>query len=376
MEAALNYQQVRDVTSKVCAALEYEDHVVQPHWFISPPKWHLGHTTWFFETFCTGGDPYNPFFPYIFNSYYETIGTPHVPQGERGALSRPTVREVNEYREHVDHKIGLLEVGAEIEWKRKLEVGLHHEQQHQELLFMDIKHILFHQPGRPAYRGPAPIAPRPQTTPAHEWTEFSVGLYETGAMDDGFAFDNERPRHHIFLEKFSISTDLVTNAEFGEFVKDGGYKRPELWLSDGWAWVQKQNIKAPLYWLEDARVFTLEGETDLHPQAPVAHVSYYEADAYARWQGARLPTEAEFETAFPGDSPQPLWQWTNSAYMSYPGYRPFAGALAEYNGKFMAGQMVLRGGCFATPEGHYRHTYRNFFYPEMRWQFSGIRLAK
>jgi len=380
----LDYQTIRDRTLEICAGLETEDFVVQPHEFISPPKWHLGHATWFFETMCLQKffqtTPYNPTFPFIFNSYYEALGE-HVPQGRRGVLSRPTVREVQVYRQHVDRRMReaasiIKDRGKETQarWAETVELGLHHEQQHQELLFMDIKHILSHQRELPSLPG-APLEGKEAPT-SNQKIDIRGGVHSIGCRDDeGFCYDNERARHEVYLRDYSICANLVTNREFHEFIDDGGYKRPEFWLADGWEWVKASQIRAPLYWTHDAKIYTLQGEVTISPNAPVCHVSYFEADAFARWKKCRLPSEAEWEVAFRGQPRQDLWQWTASAYLPYPGFQPFAEAAQEYNGKFMSGQMVLRGGCLATPGSHYRSTYRNFFYPSMRWMFSGIRLC-
>jgi ergothioneine biosynthesis protein EgtB len=296
-------------------------------------------------------------------------------------LSRPTVREVLAYRQHIDRRMReattmIKERDAETrrKWADTVELGLHHEQQHQELLFMDIKHILSHQLELPALPG-APVEGK-DAPQSEEWVNVPAGLHAVGCRgDEGFCFDNERSRHQVHLRDFSLRAGLITNREFNDFIEDGGYKRPELWLSDGWEWVRSCTIRAPLYWILDAKTFTLQGEANLNPKAPVCHVSYYEADAFARWKKCRLPTEYEWEVAFSRQPRQDLWQWTMSAYLPYPGFKPFADMAQEYNGKFMSGQMVLRGGCFATPASHYRSTYRNFFYPSMRWMFSGIRLC-
>lgn len=372
-----DFTTVREHTESLCAPLEIEDHVVQPCEFVSPPKWHLAHTTWFFENFCLKGDPFNCGFSYLFNSYYESQG-PRIERANRGLLSRPTVREIREYRKAVDQR--MREAWSEDPvWLNVVELGLEHEMQHQELLLMDIKYILFTQPGHPSYASASPAHVLKNTSPEPTgWTEYDSGVYKIGYSGSAFSYDNESPRHREFVESFSIRRGLSTNAEFREFISDGGYERPELWLSDGWAWLQRQPVqrRCPLYWLDHEREYSLSGVRPLSPQSAVTHVNYYEADAFARWSGARLPTEAEWEVAFTGAPRSHVWQWTASSYLPYPGYRPMEGAFAEYNGKFMSGQMVMRGGCFATPVAHYRSTYRNFFYPEMRWQFSSIRLAR
>lgn len=380
----LDFASVRQETVRICSGLETEDYVVQPHDFVSPPKWHLGHTTWLFETFALRDvfqmQAYREDFHYLFNSYYESLGD-HELQGRRGFRSRPTVREVLAYRDNVDGRmreaqdtISRCDARTQIRFEETLKVGLHHEQQHQELLYMDIKNILFHQPGYPGLKD-APIENTVQVVP-HQWKEVQSGAYEIGAHADAFAYDNEFPRHRVWLEDFRMRRELVTNREFQCFIDDGGYTRPELWLADGWNWVEANRIAAPLYWTKPNHLFTLQGEKPMAMDAPVAHVSYFEADAFARWMKCRLPTEVEWEVACADESCGPLWQWTQSAYLPYPGFKPFPGALMEYNGKFMSGgQMVLRGGCSATPLGHYRPSYRNFFYPQMRWMFSGICLC-
>jgi ergothioneine biosynthesis protein EgtB len=386
----LEYESVRAKTMELCAPLEVEDHVVQPYGYVSPPKWHLGHTTWFFETFCLREffrmDLFDSEFPFVFNSYYESQGE-HVAQPRRGVLSRPTLGQVREYRMHVDSRMreasaAVQQQGGERrdQWNSILRLGLEHEQQHQELLLMDIKAILFEQPGRPAYQPSDAFTDREVKKYGSDgWHSMREGLYEIGFDGGTFAYDNESPRHRVFLHEYQISRGLVTNAEYKEFIEDGGYERPELWLSDGWRWVRENRVAHPLYWVrgpDNWLEYTLGGLVPLPGDCPVAHVSYFEADAYARWKKARLPTEAEWEAALHAEPKSDFWQWTQSAYLPYPGYTPFSGAFAEYNGKFMSGQMVLRGGCLATPAAHYRPTYRNFFYPEMRWQFSSIRLAR
>ena len=418
---AQRFADVRTVSVSLCAPLATEDFVVQSMPDASPAKWHLAHTTWFFEQFVlrphlAGFRPFDEQFGYLFNSYYETVGPRH-RRPERGLLTRPTVEDVRAYREYVDaHVDRLLRTrGADDEIEELIELGLQHEQQHQELILMDLKHLLSCNPLRPAYRphpGPLPHAGEGEEGRSRRtFHAFPEGIYEIGHAGEGFSFDNETPRHRVYLQPFELADRLITNAEFGEFIRTGGYQRPELWMSDGWATVQAQEWAHPIYWSDSLdSEFTLAGERGLEPDAPVCHVSWYEADAFARWADARLPTEAEWEVVASRQPirgnfldeglfhPQPLtpalsqrergregpvaqlfgdvWEWTASPYSPYPGYRPLKGALGEYNGKFMVNQFVLRGGSCATPASHVRATYRNFFYPHMRWQFAGIRVAK
>lgn len=405
------YLAVRQHTESLCRPLATEDYVVQSMPDVSPTKWHLAHTTWFFETFvlsphAAGYRPFDSHFAYLFNSYYVAVGDRHCRQN-RGLLSRPTVAEVYAYRKHVD--AAMMEFLADLsggqlsELGPTIEIGLHHEQQHQELMLTDIKHVFWVNPLRPAYQQESPsdaVAP-----PAMRWADFDEGVNWVGHDGSGFAFDNESPRHRVFLEPFKISSRLVTNGEFKQFIADGGYGRADLWLSMGWATAQQEQWRAPLYWIEERGLWldhTLHGLRPVRDEEPVCHVSYFEADAYARWAGARLPSEFEWEVAsrtvpIEGNfvetgrhHPHPLaadaqglsqlfgdaWEWTRSAYLPYPGYQPPAGALGEYNGKFMCNQFVLRGGSCATPRSHIRPTYRNFFPPDARWQFSGFRLAR
>jgi ergothioneine biosynthesis protein EgtB len=376
---------------------------------VSPPKWHLAHVSWFFETFLLapylkGYTAFHPRFAHLFNSYYESVGTFHA-RNQRHVLSRPTVEEIYRYRAHVDgHMLGLIEdLGSRrtSAVAQRTVLGLHHEQQHQELLLMDIKRNFLANPLLPAYQDP-PETGSSAAIPMR-WLEFPGGVHEIGNSGEGFCFDNETPRHRVFLEDYRLASRPVTNAEYLEFMLAGGYEDPRLWLSDGWRISREQGWRAPLYWLETEGAWhemTLLGCGPPDPASPVCHLSYYEADAYARWRDARLPTEAELETAVAGrpvegnfaDSglyhPRParsaedgqwfgdLWEWSASAYSPYPGFRPLEGSLGEYNGKFMANQFVLRGGCCATPRSHMRATYRNFFYPQDRWPFTGVRLAR
>lgn len=397
-----HFVQVRATTAKLCNTLAPEDMVVQSMPDTSPAKWHLAHTTWFFENFIL--QPYaksyrrfHPQYGYLFNSYYQGAGKMHA-RPQRGLLSRPTVAEIINYREHVDEHMQrtLQQQAGNAQFAFLVTLGLNHEQQHQELLLTDIKHLFSLNPLKPAWRELA--APPRHPVLQLEFLPHPEGLRQIGHAGEGFAFDNETPRHREFLRAFSIANRLVTNGEYLEFIRAGGYSKPQLWLSDGWSKVQREGWQRPLYWNEELTgEFTLGGEYDLDGDAPVCHVSYYEADAFARWAGARLPTEAEWETFaadqpitgnfldsglfHPATSSEPriygdVWQWTSSAYAAYPGYQPLAGTLGEYNGKFMANQLVLRGGCCITPEDHVRVSYRNFFYPHQRWQFAGIRLAK
>ncbi len=399
---------VRARTRALAAPLSEEDCCAQSMPDASPVKWHLAHTSWFFETFVLerferGFVPFHPAFRVLFNSYYHGIGARH-PRPERGFITRPSLREVNAYRSNVDERIAtLLEYAQTDQLAQLLVLGLQHEQQHQELILTDLKHLLSRNPLLPAYeRGPAALAPAQDTErqgASMEWQAFEGGVVHVGHRGSGFCFDNELPRHRQFVEPFALATRLVTNAEYRAFIDDGGYRRPELWLSDGWDWVQANALTQPLYWHrgEDGwQEFTLFGARRLDPQLAVSHVSFYEADAYARWFGARLPFEAEWEHAAQGckdfgrfslhteiasgEGLQQLfgtcWQWTLSSYSPYPGYRPAAGSVGEYNGKFMCNQQVLRGSACVTPEGHARLSYRNFFPPSARWQFTGIRLAR
>jgi ergothioneine biosynthesis protein EgtB len=374
---AEQYRAVRAHTEGLAAPLSPEDQTIQSMPDVSPTKWHRAHTTWFFETFlllphCAGYHEFHPQYGYLFNSYYESVGARH-PRPERGLLSRPSVEEIAAYRRHVDTAMAAwLDTGdLPLALHDLVVLGLHHEQQHQELLLMDIKHVLSCNPLEPAYdRAPVEVAPAiPQ-----RWIEHDGGLLEIGHAGDEFAFDNEQPRHAVYVHPFSIASRPVTNGDWLAFIADDGYRRPELWLSDGWATVQTEGWDAPLYWEAD-QMFTLAGMLPIDEHAPVCHISYYEADAYARWADARLPTEAEWEVAA-FDGVGDVWEWTGSAYLPYPGFRPAVGAVGEYNGKFMVNQHVLRGSSCATPSGHARPTYRNFFPPAARWAFSGVRIAR
>ena len=411
---SMRYSLVRRHSESLCLPLATEDYGLQAMPDTSPTRWHLAHTTWFFETFLLKPfiSTYNPFhkqFDYLFNSYYETIGSPY-PRAARGLLSRPTTEEVFLYRSHVDAIISnLVENVVEDDWPEvasRITLGCRHEEQHQELMLTDIKYNFFVNPLRPVYRSDLSdrsLAPS-GVSKLSGWIPFSAGIYEIGHEGKEFAFDNESPRHRVYLAPYALASRLVTNAEYFEFIESGGYEHAEFWLADGWRTVCEKGWKSPLYyeridgaWMQ----FTLSGVRPIVGDEPVCHVSYYEADAYARFRGERLPTEQEWEVAgatlVPQGNfresdflhPQPshdgdrltqlfgdVWEWTASAYAPYPGYRPVMGALGEYNGKFMANQMVLRGGSCVTPSGHVGATYRNFFYPPDRWQFSGIRLAR
>jgi ergothioneine biosynthesis protein EgtB len=376
---AAAYRLVRQRSEALAAPLSAEDQNIQSMSDASPTKWHLAHTTWFFEAvllakFARGCEPFDPAYNYLFNSYYEGLGARH-PRPQRGMLSRPPVSDIMAYRRHVDAAMERLIETCEADAAALITLGLHHEQQHQELMLTDIKHAFFANPLMPAYGSvrelPAAVAEE------LSWSHHLGGLVEIGHDAPGFAFDNESPRHKVFLHPFRIADRPVSNAEYLAFIADGGYRRPEFWLSEGWAMVQREALSAPLYWIEDAsgwRVFTLAGVQPLGAAEPVTHVSFYEAAAYAAWAGARLPTEFEWEAANPS-AQGAVWEWTRSSYDPYPGFKPFAGEAAEYNGKFMVSQLVLRGFSRATPPGHARPTYRNFFPPSARWQFSGIRLA-
>jgi ergothioneine biosynthesis protein EgtB len=418
---ARRYLEVRRQTELLAEPLSSEDCQVQSMPDASPTKWHLAHTSWFFDRFVLDAAPLEPSYEYLFNSYYEAVGPRH-PRAARGLLSRPSLDEVRGYRRRIDDQVvERIERGPGDEVRARIVLGINHEQQHQELILTDIKHLLGGHPDAPAYRRGAAPADRAaaRRAPALDWIARPGGVTEMGVAAPGpdgepFAFDNESPRHEVLLRPYALASRLVTCGEYRAFMRDGGYRRPELWLSDGWAEVVGERRERPLYWRaggagaphpdDGETIYTLDGARAVADDEPIAHLSYYEADAYARWAGARLPTEAEWEAAAasapaPGDDnladtqsfhPRPavaragglrqlygdVWEWTASAYAPYPGYRPAAGALGEYNGKFMCSQIVLRGGSCATPRSHIRASYRNFFPPGARWQFSGIRLAR
>jgi ergothioneine biosynthesis protein EgtB len=404
-QLARRYIEVRATTMALTAPLSAEDQMLQSMPDASPAKWHLAHTTWFFETFLLvphdpGYRPFDPRFRELFNSYYKQVGA-HPYRGARGLMSRPSLEEVHAYRHGVDEAmLALVERGGD-ELLALVELGMNHEQQHQELIVTDVKHGLWSSPLRPAYRA-QPLGWQAGEAHPASWQEFKGGIHSVGHAGACFAFDNEGPRHEILLRPFRLASRAVTNGEWLEFMAGGGYRRPELWLSDGWDAVCAQQWEAPLYWQRGDGAwlqYTMSGTRPVDASEPVCHVSYYEADAFARWAGARLPLEEEWEIAAEqnpargtmlddqvfhprrarGDLMQQLlgdvWEWTASPYVAYPGFRPVPGAIGEYNGKFMCNQFVLRGGSCATPAGHIRTTYRNFFPPAARWQFSGVRLA-
>lgn len=404
--SAARFEKVRHLTEELAAPLSPEDQTVQSMPDASPTKWHLAHTTWFFETFLLrphlrGYATPDPRYDYLFNSYYEAVGPRH-PRPQRGMVTRPTVDEVLAYRQHVTAAVLELLDRSGDQHDALVELGLNHEQQHQELLLMDIKHLFSLNPLKPAYKSGG-AGGRGETAPLG-WIDFEGGLVEIGHRGEGFAFDNEGPCHRTWLEPFALATRLVTCGEYAAFIEEGGYRRPEFWLSAGWECVTQRGWQAPLYWERDNggwTIFTLGGVRPIRADEPVCHVSGYEAAAYAKWAGKRLPREGEWEvaaadTALNGNLLEitgelhpvaartsglnqmigDVWEWTASPYVAYPGYREPPGAIGEYNGKFMANQMVLRGGCAVTPRDHIRTTYRNFFPPDARWMFGGIRLAE
>lgn len=411
-QLAGKFHEVRKKTEELCLPLTIEDYNLSVTEDTSPPKWHLGHTSWFFERFILqkfkqGYESYRPEFNFLFNSYYKRLGS-YLPKNNRNVLSRPTVEEVYQYRNFITEAVmtflGNMKGAHEAAVLQSLEIGIHHEQQHQELLLMDIKRNFYANPIRPHYRNEVFSHGEVMET---EWRNFHAGLVKIGVPHEyqEFAFDNEKDQHQAWLESFQLASHLVTNDEYLAFMDEGGYENPALWLSDGWEYKEKQNWQSPLYWEKSGQnwwAMTLSGMVPLELSAPVVHVSFYEACAFAKWKGARLPTEAEWETAArmeritgqflensplePESSPESheffsqihgtVWEWTGSPYVAYPRYRGLTGAMGEYNEKFMCNQMVMRGGSCVTPESSYRTTYRNFYYPHMRWQYGGIRLAK
>jgi ergothioneine biosynthesis protein EgtB len=414
-ELRRRFAEVRGFTHALCEPLSPEDCCLQSMTSASPVRWHLAHTSWFFETFLLKADAgyrvFDEHYEVLFNSYYNSVGE-QFPRAQRGLLSRPALGEVYAYRRHVDEAVERWFASGRLDDATRrtiVEWGIQHEQQHQELILTDVKHLFSLNPMLPAYR-PAKTSCEEAIAPTSRWLSFDEGLYEIGFAGEGFAYDNELPRHRVFLESFQLASRPVTSGGFLEFIEDGGYQRPELWLSDGWRFVAENELRRPFYWRQREEAwheFTLAGLRPLDLAAPVSHVSYFEADAYARWAGARLPTEAEWEVAAASVAPEghfvdtllanqaaihprtaagggrgpwqvfgDLWEWTASQYVPYPGYAPPAGALGEYNGKFMCNQFVLRGGSCATHSSHIRPTYRNFFPTEAQWQFTGLRLAK
>ena len=390
------YKSVRDRTVELCEPLEIEDYIPQPVIDVSPPKWNIAHTTWFFEEmilkkFASGYKVLDPDFGFLFNSYYNTIGV-RAARDHRGDLSRPTVKKVFAYREYVDEKmLELLAANDSDELRELVVLGCNHEQQHQELFLTDLKYTFSVNPLFPAYREgyfPEELSEPPVSAGSKseqpvsacgQFVDIKGGIYDIGYDGDSFCFDNELARHEVLLRDFSIADRLVTNGEFLDFINDGGYRRHELWHAEGWDWVNREKIDAPLYWNKkegEWHHFTLGGLRKLPLDAPLCHVSFYEAAAFAEWKGMRLPTEFEWEAANEKFAWGLRWEWTNSAYLPYPGFKKPGGAVGEYNGKFMINQMVLRGASVATPEGHSRPSYRNFFHPHLRWQFTGIRLVR
>ncbi len=376
------YSEVRLRTEQICQPLKTEDYVVQPVVDVSPPKWHLGHTTWFFETmilktFLPGYTEFDSHYNFVFNSYYETLGA-RVIRTDRGNLSRPSVEDIYAYRKHVDKAMNeLLGNDLSTDLKDLLILGLNHEEQHQELLMTDIKYILGHNPLFPAYMA-VPIDKALQKGPS-DWINIPEGIYEIGYDGTEFCFDNELGRHKVYLNAYSIASELATNREYLDFINDGGYANHTYWHAEGLDWVKKNNCSAPMYWYlinDEWHNYTLNGLQKVDLYTPLCHINFYEASAFAAWKAMRLPTEFEWEAASGLFNWEQRWEWTNSAYLPYPGFAKAAGAVGEYNGKFMVNQMVLRGASEVTPPNHSRNTYRNFFHPYLRWQYTGLRLAK
>jgi len=383
MDYLSQYRKIRGLTLSLCAPLQKEDFVVQPAQNISPPKWHLAHTTWFFETFILKANmptyqEFNTAYNFLFNSYYESVGD-HAQQAGRGHFSRPTVEEIIAYREHVDRFMDLfLAEPIEEDLAETLILGLHHEQQHQELLLTDLKYILGNNPLFPPYFT-AGKEPEKHHLPDDKPILMPEGIYEIGHTGEGFCFDNEMKKHKVYLQEYAIDSQLISNRDFLEFIESGGYQEFRFWHSEAWEWLKENKVNSPLYWHKinnEWQEYTLWGLHPLALQQPVCHVSYYEAAAFAAWAGMRLPTEEEWEAAADKFNWGRRWEWTGSAYLPYPGFQKREGATGEYNGKFMINQMVLRGASDATAKGHSRKTYRNFFHPAARWQYSGIRLAQ
>ncbi len=383
MNLAKKYKEVRSHTEEICRPLKTEDYVVQPVVDVSPPKWHIGHTTWFFETFVLKPFvenylEFDPNYNFVFNSYYETIGA-RVIRTDRGNLSRPSVEDIYAYRWYVDDAMNaLLGRGGSASLQETILLGLNHEQQHQELLLTDIKYILGHNPLFPAYHESGKVEHRNYKTPDRQMLAIEEGIYEIGHTGDGFCFDNELGRHKVYLGSFKIAHDLVTNQEYLDFINEGGYHNHKLWHAEGLDWVRTNHINAPMYWHNINGVwhnYTMHGLKEIDMDEALCHISFYEAAAFAEWRGMRLPTEFEWEVASARFQWGKRWEWTNSAYLPYPGFKKAEGAIGEYNGKFMVNQMALRGGSEATPQGHSRATYRNFFHPHLRWQYTGIRLV-
>jgi ergothioneine biosynthesis protein EgtB len=384
MDLLEKYKEVRKHTEEICRPLKTEDYVVQPVVDVSPPKWHIGHTTWFFETFILkpnvrGYKEFDPQYNFVFNSYYETVGA-RVIRTDRGNLSRPSVEDIYKFRRYVDEAMNIfLQTSLSKDLEEIITLGLNHEQQHQELLSTDIKYILGNNPLFPAYDSSIKSKDNFNKKNKGEFIKIEKGIYEIGYAGNDFCFDNELSRHQFFLNEFNIARDLVTNEEFMEFMNGGGYTNFNYWHAEGWDWVKTNNINSPLYWHfidNEWHHYTLQGLQKVGKNEPVCHVSFYEAAAYASWKGMRLPTEFEWEIAAQNFDWGRRWEWTESAYLPYPGFSKAPGAIGEYNGKFMVNQKVLRGASEVTPKGHSRITYRNFFHPHLRWQYTGIRLAQ